>query len=332
MNHTLRALGSSDRRIHALGLGCMGMSDFYGGREDKASSIRVIHRALELGMTMVDTADIYGREGANEYLVGEALRAHREQALLATKFGIQRDAGGAFLGVCGRPEYVQQACEASLKRLGVEVIDLYYQHRYDPEVPIEETVGAMSQLITQGKVRHLGLSEVGPTTLKRAHATHPITAVQSELSLWTRDFESTVVPLCAELGVSFVAYSPLGRGFLTGKIQSVSELEPTDWRVGSPRMQPGAFERNLELVKQLERWAKTQNVTAAQMSLAWVLSRGEHVLSIPGTRSLHRLEENFGASDIQLTSMQLQAIDELVPLDSFVGHRLPEKSRALISD
>ena len=276
----MRALGRGGPSVHPVGLGCMGMSEFYGAADD-ARSIAVIHHALDQGLGFLDTADMYGA-GANEALIGRALKGRRDEAVLCTKFAIQRGEGGAFTGISGRPEYVKQACEASLRRLGVGHIDLYYQHRVDPRVPIEETVGAMKQLVQAGKVRYIGLSEASAATLRRAHREHPIAAVQSELSLWSRDFEHDVIPACAELGASFVAYSPLGRGFLTGRITSPDDLDEDDWRRANPRFQPGAFERNREAVAKLEQWAEARGCTAAQLALAWVLSRGEHVLTIPG--------------------------------------------------
>ncbi len=317
-----RSLGRSGLSVCPIGLGCMGMSEFYGGSSE-TEAIAVIHRALEMGVTFLDTADMYGA-GANETLVGKALKDHRDRAVLATKFAIMRGSDGSWLGMSGKPEYVKQACDASLKRLGLDVIDLYYQHRVDPNVPIEDTVGAMKELVEAGKVRFLGLSEASAETVKRAHAVHPITALQSELSLWSRDLETTTLPLCAELGIAFVAYSPLGRGFLTGKIQSVDDLDENDWRRSLPRFQPDTFHQNLEVVTKLEAFAERRNCTTAQLALAWVLARGEHVLTIPGTRSVARLEQNAAAADLTLTTAELAELDELAPAGAFVGERYPE--------
>lgn len=305
----------------------MGMSEFYGGADD-LESIRVIHAALDEGVTLLDTADMYG-SGRNEELVGRALRGRRDEAILATKFAIQRGEGGAFAGVSGRPEYVHAACEASLKRLGVDHIDLYYQHRVDPEVPVEETVGAMAELVLAGKVRYLGLSEAAPATIARAHKVHPITAVQSELSLWTRELEDDVVSLCAELGISFVAYSPLGRGFLTGAIGSLDELAADDWRRDNPRFVGTNFDANLALVQRVTAYAAQLKCTSAQLAIAWVLSRGEHVLAIPGTTKTKRLKENADAAEVVLTQAQLDELDALAPKGAFYGERYP--SMALVN-
>ena len=307
----------------------MGMSEFYGPSEEEAS-IRVIHHALAHGARFLDTADMYG-SGENERLVGRALKGRRDQAILCTKFAIQRSDTGAFIGISGRPEYVKQACEASLTRLGVDVIDLYYQHRVDPQVPIEDTAGALADLIKDGKIRTFGLSEASAETLRRAHAVHPVTAVQSELSLWSRDFEHDVIPVCEELGISFVAYSPLGRGFLTGKIRSLEDLAEDDWRRQNPRFQPGAFEKNLEAVSKLKAWADQRNCTAAQLALAWVLSRSESVLSIPGTRSAQRIDENLGAADIALTPAELEELDALLPAEAIEGARYPQAQMSLVN-
>lgn len=307
----------------------MGMSDFYGPA-DESNAVRVIHHALEKGVSFLDTADMYGA-GHNERLIGRALEGRRDQAIVATKFAIKRGEDGAFLGISGRPEYVKEACEASLGRLGVEVIDLYYQHRVDPEVPIEDTVGAMKELVEAGKVRFLGLCEVSASTLRRAHAVHPITAVQSELSLWSRDYENDVVPACADLGVGFVAYSPLGRGFLTGAIRTIDDLAPDDWRRNNPRFQDEAFEKNLEVVRKIEAWAEAKGVTPAQLALAWVLARGEHVLTIPGTRSTHRVDENAAAASVRLEADQLAELDRLAPPAAFVGTRYPESGMGLVN-
>ena len=330
MENAVRMLGHTSVSVHPVGLGCMGMSEFYGPSESESASIQVIHRALEMGANFLDTADMYGR-GHNEELVGKALKGKREQAVLATKFGIRRGADGEFLGISGRPEYVRAACDASLKRLQVETIDLYYQHRVDPTVPIEDTVGAMAELVKEGKVRYLGLSEVGEKTLERAHAVHPITAVQNELSLWSRDYETTVVGVCERLGISFVAYSPLGRGFLTGQIKKFEDLAHDDWRRNNPRFMGDAFKRNLQVVDRLKAWAEKKNVTTAQLALAWVLSRGSRVLSIPGTRSIRRLEENLKSVDVGLSASQFAELDSLLPPDTFVGTRYPPASMSTLN-
>lgn len=324
-----RTLGRNGPAIYPIGLGCMGMSEFYGQADD-AKSIAVIHHALERGVNFLDTADMYG-VGKNEVLVGKALKGRRESAVLATKFAIQRGEDGSFLGVCGRPEYVIQSCDASLRRLGVDYIDLYYQHRVDPQVPIEETVGAMKQLVEAGKVRHIGLSEASADTLRRAHAVHPISAVQSELSLWSREYEADVIPLCKELGISFVAYSPLGRGFLTGAIRSLADLAADDWRRNNPRFSEQAFEKNFEVVRLLEGWAEAKKVSTPQLALAWVLSRGEHVVTIPGTRSPQRLDENRAAAELSFTADELAELDRIAPPEAFVGTRYPEAAMGMVN-
>ncbi len=324
-----RPLGIDGPAIPVIGLGCMGMSDFYGPAED-ARSIDVIHHALDVGVTFLDTADMYG-VGRNEELVGRALRGRRDQAVVATKLAIVRGEVGSFRGISGKPEYVRQACEGSLRRLGIEAIDLYYQHRVDPSTPIEETVGAMAELVREGKVRQLGLSECSPETLRRAHAVHPIAAVQSEYSLWTRDPEDGMLRTCEELGVTFVAYSPLGRGFLTGAIKSLDDLAPDDWRRQGPRFSPENFPKNLEIVRRVEQLAAARSVTPAQLALAWVLARSERVVAIPGTRSNVRLDENAAAADLVLTDDEIRAIEEAFPKGVAAGTRYPEASMHLVN-
>lgn len=323
-----RRLGTDGREISAIGLGCMGMSEFYGPAED-ARSIDVIHRALEIGIDFLDTADMYGR-GANEELLGRALRGRRDDAVIATKFGNVRGEDGSHRGVNGKPEYVRQACDASLRRLGVETIDLYYQHRVDPDTPIEETVGAMADLVKEGKVRWLGLSEASPATVRRAHAVHPIAALQTEYSLWTRDPEDALLGLCAELGITFVAYSPLGRGFLTGKIRGAADLVEGDVRRAHPRFQGANLEENLELARSLEAMAQEKGCTAAQLALAWLFSRAGDIVPIPGTRSIARLEENAAAVDLVLTPGELERLEAIAPAGIAAGTRYPEAAmRAL---
>jgi aryl-alcohol dehydrogenase-like predicted oxidoreductase len=317
-----RRLGKSSLVSSALGLGCMGMSEFYGPQDDK-ESIATLHRAIDLGVTHLDTADVYGR-GHNEELVGKAIQGRRNEITLATKFGNVRGPDGAFLGVNGRPEYVRQACEASLKRLRVPAIDLYYQHRVDREVPIEETVGAMARLVEEGKVRYLGLSEASAVTIRRAHKTHPIAALQTEYSLWTRDPEDEILPTCRELGIGFVAYSPLGRGFLTGRFRRTEDFPAGDYRPNSPRFQGENFERNLRLVEHINRLAAEKHCRPSQLALAWVLARGEDIVPIPGTKRRTYLEENLGALDVQLTAADLARINEIAPRDVAAGQRYPE--------
>jgi aryl-alcohol dehydrogenase-like predicted oxidoreductase len=317
-----RRLGKSSLIVSAMGLGCMGMSQSYGTPDDQ-ESIATIHHAIDRGITMLDTADMYGI-GANEELVGKAIAKRRNEVILATKFGNVRAPDGRFLGVSGRPEYVQSACEASLSRLKISIIDLYYQHRVDADVPIEETVGAMSRLIEQGKVRYLGLSEAGPQTIRRAHATHPITAVQSEMSLWTRDMEVEVLPVCEELGIGFVPYSPLGRGILTGQVKK-NEFASTDFRRMSSRFQGENFQKNLELVSRVEKMASEKRCTSAQLALAWVLAKGESLVPIPGTKRRKYLDENIAALDIALSASDLARLNEIAPRGVAAGTRYPEE-------
>jgi aryl-alcohol dehydrogenase-like predicted oxidoreductase len=316
-----RKLGTQGLEVSEQGLGCMGMSEFYG-TIDEDESIATIHRASELGITFLDTADMYG-VGANERLVGRAIADRRDQVVLATKFGNERGEDGSFLGVNGRPEYVRRAAEASLERLGVEYIDLYYQHRVDTSTPIEETVGAMADLVAEGKVRYLGLSEAGPQTIRRAHATHPISALQTEYSLWTRDPEHEILPTVRELGIGFVAYSPLGRGFLTGRFQAVDDLEAGDRRRNFPRFHAENLDANLELVRRVEEVAAAKGATSAQVALAWVLSRGDDVVPIPGTKRRTYLEQNAAASDVRLTSDDLARLEESF---ATAGDRYPDMS------
>ncbi len=314
-------LGASDLEVSIIGLGCMGMSDFYGSA-DEDESVRVMQRALDLGINFFDTADMYG-PFKNEELVGRALSDRRDQAVVATKFGNVRDADGRFLGINGTPEYVQRACEASLSRLGVDTIDLYYQHRVDPATPIEETVGAMSRLVEQGKVRFLGLSEAAPATIRRACQVHPIAALQTEYSLWSRDPEDELLSTCKELAVGFVAYSPLGRGFLSGRYRSVEDLEAGDWRRSNPRFMGNNFQKNLDVVEKVREIAQARSVTPSQLALAWLLAR-ENVTPIPGTTTVEHLEENLVAAEIPLTPDELAAIEAAAPVGVAAGTRYPE--------
>ncbi len=327
MDH--RMLGTQGLRVSAQGLGCMGMSEFYAGRDETEATATIL-RALELGVTLLDTADMYG-PFTNEELVGRAIQGRRDAVVLATKFGNVRGTDGSFLGINGRPEYVRAACDASLRRLGVTYIDLYYQHRVDRSVPIEETVGAMGDLVDEGKVRALGLSEAGPDSIRRAHAVHPISALQTEYSLWSRDPEDTILPCCRELGIGFVAYSPLGRGFLTGRFQRDADLAPDDWRRRQPRFQGSNFVTNLDLVTKLRALAVEKGCTPAQLALAWVHAQGRDIVPIPGTKRRAYLEENVGAQTMTLSPDDLVRLDRIAPKGIAAGGRYPDAAMATLN-
>ncbi|MSR15154.1 MAG: aldo/keto reductase [Gammaproteobacteria bacterium] len=325
-----RTLGTQGLAVSAIGLGCMGMSEFYGTADDSAASIKLIHEALARGLNFFDSADMYG-PFTNEELLGRALSGKRKDAVIATKFGFVRDDRGGWHGVSGRPDYIKTACDASLRRLQVETIDLYYQHRVDPTVPIEDTVGAMADLVRAGKVRYLGLSEAGAETIRRAHREHPISVLQTEYSLWSRDPEAEHFALCRELGIGFVAYSPLGRGFLTGSIRKIDDLKADDFRRSSPRFLAENFQRNLDVVDQVQAIAKSRECSAAQIALAWVLSRNSFIVPIPGTTKLARLEENLGAADITLSADEIAAIEAVAPKGFAAGERYPAARMTMLN-
>jgi len=325
----LRSLGSGGLKVSALGLGCMGMSEFYGPIDD-AESISTIRRAIELGVTFLDTADMYGA-GHNEKLVGNAIKGERDGLVIATKFGNVRGPNGERLGISGRPEYVKSACDASLKRLGIDVIDLYFQHRVDPKTPIEDTVGAMADLVHQGKVRYLGLSEAASKTIRRAHQVHPIAALQTEYSLWSRDPEDELLPTLRELGIGFVAYSPLGRGFLTGAMKKPEALPGDDFRRQAPRFSQQNFARNLDLVREIEKLAQEKQCTPSQIALAWVLSRGNDIVPIPGTKRRKYLEENVGAVDVPITPADIDRLEKIFPKGAAAGERYPQQGMQAVN-
>lgn len=325
----MRKLGHQGLVVSELGLGCMGMSEFYGDR-DESEAIATIHHALDLGVNFLDTADMYG-PFTNEQLVGRAIQDRREQVVLATKFGNVRTADGGWLGISGKPEYVHQACDASLQRLGVDTIDLYYQHRVDPKVPIEETIGAMAELVQQGKVRYLGISEAAPATIRRAATVHPITALQTEYSLWSREPEDEILSTLRELGIGFVAYSPLGRGFLSGAIKSPDDLAPDDYRRSSPRFQGENFDKNLQLVEQVKAIAAEKGVTPSQLALAWILAQGDDIVPIPGTKRRAYLEENVAATEITLTPDDLRLLNEVAPKGIAAGERYPSEHMSAVN-
>jgi len=326
-----RRLGANGPEVAAIGLGCMGMSEFYApGQMNEAESIRVIHHYLDAGGNFLDTADMYG-VGRNEELIGRAIAGRRDHVVLATKFGNVRGPQGEFLGVRGDPDYVRACCEASLRRLKVDTIDLYYQHRVDPKVPIEDTVGAMAELVRAGKVRHLGLSEAGPATIRRAAKVHPIAALQTEYSLWSRDPEAEVLPTVRELGIGFVAYSPLGRGFLTGQFKRLEDLPADDYRRNSPRFQGENFQKNLDLVRKIEDLARRKRCSPSQLALAWVLARGDDIVPIPGTKRIKYLDENLGARDVSLSTDDLREIDAILPFGATAGERYPAQSMTAVN-